>query len=57
VRNATDRQQIRDQLLKDALSVWSDYQAAGLHLTEEEADAWLTKLEAGTNEKAPKPHI
>jgi predicted transcriptional regulator len=38
------------------LTVWADYQATGLHVTSEEADAWLAKLEAGEDAEVPIPH-
>jgi len=47
----------REQLRRDALAAWDDYKATGLHLTEEEADAWLTKLGAGADAKAPECHV
>jgi hypothetical protein len=47
----------RGRFLRDALSTWNDYQATGLHTTAGEADAWLAKLEAGENTKAPECHL
>ena len=47
----------REQFLQDALAAWNHYQTTGLHLTEEEADAWLAKLEACAYVEAPEPHI
>ncbi|MGO8932757.1 MAG: hypothetical protein ACLPLZ_09245 [Terracidiphilus sp.] len=47
----------REQLLQDALAAWNDYQTAGLHLMEEEADAWLARLEAGEDVEAPECHV
>jgi len=41
-----DREEKREQLWRDALAAWSDYQTTGLHLTSEEADAWLAALAA-----------
>jgi predicted transcriptional regulator len=41
----------------DALAAWNHYQATGLHLTAEEADAWLAKLEAGENAETPECHV
>jgi predicted transcriptional regulator len=35
----------RKQLRQDTLAAWTDYQATGLHVTGEESDAWLAKLE------------
>ena len=40
-----------------ALRAWEAYQENGLHLTLEEADAWLAKLEAGEDAELPKCHI
>ena len=45
------------QLRRDALAAWEDYQTTGLHLTEEEAEVWLAKLEAGEDAKAPECHV
>jgi hypothetical protein len=42
----------RDQFRRDALTAWTNYQTTGLHVTAEEADAWLAKLEGG-EETAP----
>jgi predicted transcriptional regulator len=39
---------------ENALAAWDHYQATGLHVTGEEADAWLSNLEAGENSAPPK---
>jgi hypothetical protein len=41
---------------EDAIRAWNDYQASGLHVTHEEADAWLAKLEAGDDSEPPGCH-
>lgn len=51
------REEQRDQLRKDALAAWNHYQSTGLHLTAEEADAWLAKLENGEDAEAPECHV
>jgi predicted transcriptional regulator len=51
-----EREKKREQFRKDALAAWSSYQATGLHLTEEEVDAWLAELESGKNVAHPKCH-
>ncbi len=42
-----EREERRDSLRQDALAAWAAYQATGLHVTAEEADNWLARLEAG----------
>jgi len=56
VEQYVEREERREQLRRDALAAWSDYQATGLHLTAKEADAWLAKLEAGKSAALPKCH-
>ncbi len=47
----------RELFRQDALAAWNGYQATGLHATDEEADAWLRKLEAGEEADVPECHI
>jgi predicted transcriptional regulator len=42
---------------EDALQAWETYQATGLHVTGEEADAWLNQLEAGQDTDPPVAHL
>lgn len=35
----------------------NEYQVTGLHVTVEEADAWLAKLEAGQDIEPPECHV
>jgi predicted transcriptional regulator len=51
------REEKREQFRRDALESWDHYQKTGLHLTAEEADAWLAKLEAGEDAEAPECHV
>jgi predicted transcriptional regulator len=51
-----EREEKREQFRQDALAAWAHYQATGLHVTAEEADAWLAKLEAGKDAARPKCH-
>jgi len=57
IEQYVEREEKREQLRQDALTAWSDYQATGLHVTGEEADVWLTKLEAGEDAVPPECHI
>lgn len=51
-----EREERREQLRQDALAAWAEYEATGLHVTAEEADAWLASLEAGEDAAPPECH-
>jgi predicted transcriptional regulator len=51
-----EREEKRESLKQDALRVWNELQANGLHVTHEEADAWMADLEAGKDAEPPKCH-
>jgi len=57
VEQYVGREEKREQLRAEALAAWKDYQATGLHLNAEEADAWLARLEAGEGAEAPECHV
>ncbi len=56
IEQYVEREEKREQFRQDALTAWSHYQTTGLHLTAEEADSWLAKLEAGKDAVPPKCH-
>ena len=56
VEQYVSREEKREQLKKDALTAWEHYRTTGLHLTADEADEWLAKLEAGEDAEAPECH-
>lgn len=51
------REEKREVLRQDGLTAWANYQANGLHVTAEEADVWLDKLEAGQDVEPPECHV
>jgi len=51
-----EREEKRETYKQDALRAWEEYQRTGRHLTLEEADAWLAKLEAGEDAELPPCH-
>ncbi len=51
-----EREERRERLRHDALAAWAEYRATGRHVTAEEADAWLARLEAGEDAEPPSPH-
>ena len=56
IEQYVDREERREQFRQDALAAWAEYQATGLHVTGEEADAWLARLEAGEDVEPPECH-
>jgi predicted transcriptional regulator len=56
VEEYVSREEKREELRRDALAAWDHYQTTGLHVTGEEADAWLTKLQASEDAEAPECH-
>jgi predicted transcriptional regulator len=51
-----DREEKREAFRQEATRAWNEYQATGQHVTLEEADAWLAKLEAGQDVEPPECH-
>ena len=56
IQQYVEREEAREAFKQDALRAWEAYQSNGLHLTMEEADAWLEKLEAGEDAELPPCH-
>lgn len=51
-----EREERRQKFREDALAAWNHYATTGLHLSGEEVDAWLTRLEAGDDIPPPECH-
>lgn len=51
-----EREERREAFRQDALRAWESYRDTGLHLTAEEADAWLGRLAAGEDAEPPECH-
>jgi len=51
-----EREEKREALRQDARQAWQTYQATGLHLNADEADAWLAQLGAGKDVESPECH-
>lgn len=52
-----DREEKREAFRQDALRVWEEYRATGLHVSADEADAWLARLEQGNDSEPPACHV
>jgi len=56
IEQYVEREEARERLKEDALAAWTDFERTGRHVTAEEADAWLERLEAGEDAQPPIPH-
>ena len=55
IEQYVEREERRERLRHDALAAWTEYQATGRHVTDDEADAWIARLEAGEDAEPPSP--
>jgi predicted transcriptional regulator len=53
IQQYVEREEKREAFRQDGIKAWNEYQATGLHVTQEKADAWLAKLEAGQDVVPP----
>ena len=51
-----DREEKRESFRQDTLKAWEDYRATAMHVSAEEADAWLAKLQLGHDIEPPECH-
>jgi predicted transcriptional regulator len=51
-----DREEKREAFRQETLETWESYRRTGLHLTANEADAWLSELEEGKDVEPPACH-
>lgn len=51
-----EREEKRDGFLADAQQAWRAYRRDGCHITAEQADDWLARLEAGERLDPPDCH-
>ena len=56
IQQYVEREEKREAMRQDAIRAWKEYQATGLHVTREEADAWLARLESGEDVEPPECH-
>jgi len=57
INQYVEREEKREAFRQEGIQAWNDYQATGLHVTHEEADAWLARLEAGEDAEPPTCHV
>ena len=51
------REEKREALHQDALQAWQEYEKTGLHVTGEEAIAWLETWGGEDEKEAPQCHV
>jgi predicted transcriptional regulator len=51
-----DREEKREAFRRDTLKAWEDFRENGLHVTADEANAWMAKLEQGHDVEPPECH-
>ena len=56
VSQFVEREEKREAFRQAGLQAWTEFQATGQHITHNEADAWLAKLEAGAEAAVPECH-
>jgi predicted transcriptional regulator len=52
-----EREERREAFRQDTLKAWEEYRTTGLHVTADEADAWLAQLEQGNDTEPPECHV
>lgn len=52
-----NQQAAREAFRLDTLKAWEEFKATGLHVTQEEAEAWLASLGTEHELPVPTPHI
>ncbi len=52
-----EREEKREAFRQDTLKAWEEYRTTGLHVTAEEADVWLSRLEQGDDIEPPSCHV
>lgn len=57
INEYVEREEKREAFRQDGIRAWKEYQATGLHVTHDEADAWLAKLEQGQDVEPPACHV
>ena len=51
-----DREEMREAFRQDSLKAWESFRATGLHVSADEADAWMAQLEHGQDVEPPECH-
>ncbi|MBP9727448.1 MAG: CopG family ribbon-helix-helix protein [Gammaproteobacteria bacterium] len=56
IRIYVEQEQAREAFKQEAIDSWAHYQETGLHLSEEEAQKWLSTWGTEAEKEAPECH-
>ena len=56
VSQFVEREEARGAFRAAGLDAWQQYQVTGLHVTHNDADAWLASLQSGEQVPVPEGH-
>ena len=57
VSQFVEREECREVFRVAGLQAWHQYQGTGLHVTHDDADAWLACFQAGEEAAVPQGHV
>jgi predicted transcriptional regulator len=57
VAQYVEREEKREAFRQDTLKAWEEYRTTGLHVTADEADAWLAQLAEDNDIEPPECHV
>lgn len=52
-----DGEKAQELFRQETIATWETFQATGLHLTADEAGAWMSTLEQGEDIALPAAHV
>ena len=52
-----EREEKREVFRRETLNAWEAFRENGLHVTADEADAWMAQLEQGHDLEPPDAHV
>ena len=53
-KSALGREEMRQSFRDEATRAWEDYRETGLHIMQDEVDAWIDSLGTRTSKRRPK---
>ncbi len=56
IEQYVDREEKREAFRRDTVAAWERYRETGLHVEQDEIEAWVAKLETGDDAPVPQCH-